>query len=108
VTAREAAERYVARVNAGDVDSLVALFAADATLVHPVGVFVGRAAIRGFYAANVLAFGPTVAATSWVEAGDICVFEMEARVGDGDPQHAIDHLTVDAGGAIVRLAIYYR
>jgi len=106
--ARRAAERYVELVNAVDLEGLAALFAPDATLLHPTGVYDGRDAIRAFYAESVVVFAPEVVATSWVEADEHCVFEMEARAGGEAVAQAIDRVTVDAGGAITRLAIYFR
>ena len=107
--AHAAAERYIELVNARDLDALVALFAPDALVAHPVGEFTGHDAIRGFYAENVLRHAPTVSAVSWVHDGPVCVFEMEARISpEAPPAKAIDHLTVDADGRITRLAIYYR
>jgi hypothetical protein len=106
-SARVLAEEYVVQVNARDLDSLLALFAADAQVQHPLGSFTGYEEIRGFYVEHVLAHGPTVIATSWVEQGPDCVFEMEARLGD-HVSYAIDRLTAAVDGHIQRLAIYYR
>jgi ketosteroid isomerase-like protein len=107
--AHEAAEHYVANVNTRDLEGLVALFAPDATLLHPAGRFEGHDAIRGFYADNVLLHSPQITAVSWVNADRLCVFEMDARPPHGDTvSHAIDHVTVDRDGRIERLAIYYR
>jgi hypothetical protein len=107
--ARHAAERYVAMVNARDLEGLVALFAPTATLLHPVGRFEGHDAIQGFYTDNVLLHAPKITAVSWVDADRFSVFEMDARAPQSDTvAHAIDHLTVDDDGHIERLAIYYR
>jgi steroid Delta-isomerase len=107
--AHQAAEHYVAKVNAGDLEGLVALFAPDATLLHPAGRFQGHDAIRGFYSDNVLLHSPRITASSWVDADRSCVFEMDARPLHGDAvSHAIDHMTVDGDGRIERLAVYYR
>jgi steroid delta-isomerase len=107
--AHEAAERYVAMVNARDLEGLAALFAPDATLLHPLGRFEGHGAIRDFYADNILVHSPQITAVSWVDADRACVFEMDARPPQGDTvAHAVDHVTVDRDGRIERLAIYYR
>ena len=107
--ARHAAERYVELVNDRDLDGLAELFAPEAELYHPVGEFAGHDGIRKFYAENVLLFSPHISAVSWVDEEPVCVFEMEARAPGSDAvAHAIDHLTVDDGGLIGRLAIYYR
>ena len=107
--ARTAAEAYQRHINAGDADALMALFADDALLLHPVGTFTGASEIRTFYETNVLPFAVTMDAVSWVHDDDTCVFEVEARASAGGAAtYAIDRLTVDGDGRIVRLAIYYR
>lgn len=47
--------RYIAALNAADLDAIAALYAADATVEDPVGspVHRGRDAIRAFYAASL-------------------------------------------------------
>src|SRR5437870_3894466 len=47
--AREAAQAYVDAVNAADLDGLLDLFAKDAVLRHPSGVYEGIDALAGFY-----------------------------------------------------------
>jgi hypothetical protein len=54
--ARAAADRYIAAINAGDVDALRAVFDHDATLVHPSGTYEGVDAILAYYRNIVLAF----------------------------------------------------
>jgi ketosteroid isomerase-like protein len=105
--AHQAALAYIDAVNATDLDRLADLFAADATVLHPMGTFHGADSIREFYAASVLAHAPTIVASEWVNDGDHCMFELEASVGDRT-SYAIDHLTVDESGKIVRMAIAYR
>ena len=50
-----AVRAYIAALNAGDIDAIVALYAEDATVEDPVGSppHHGHAAIRTFYAASV-------------------------------------------------------
>lgn len=105
--ARRAAEAYIDAVNGRDLGRLAGLFGVDATLLHPLGSFRGVGPIREFYASNVLAHGPTIVASEWMEDGDHCMFELEATLGDRT-SHAIDHLTVDDAGTIIRMAIAYR
>ncbi|MCU1376585.1 MAG: hypothetical protein JWO68_3871 [Actinomycetia bacterium] len=108
MSALEVAQAYQTHINDGDADALLALFADDAVVLHPVGEFHGPAEIRGFYEANVLPFHIRMGAVSWVHDDDRCVFEIEARAEAGGPAtYAIDHMTVE-GGHIVRLAVYYR
>jgi ketosteroid isomerase-like protein len=105
--AHRAAQEYIDAVNTTDLDRLVALFAADATLHHPMGTFHGTEAIRRFYADSVLAHAPLIVASEWMHDGLHCMFELDATVGERT-SHAIDHLTVDEAGRIVRMAIAYR
>lgn len=105
--AHRAAQAYIDAVNTTDLDRLVGLFAADATLYHPMGTFQGVESIGEFYAASVLAHAPRIVASEWVHEGDHCMFELDAIAGDRT-SHAIDHLTVDDAGNIVRMAIAYR
>ena len=105
--AHQAAHAYIDAVNSGDLDRLAGLFASDATVLHPMGTFQGADAIREFYATGVLAHAPRIIASEWVTAGDHCMFELEASAA-GRTSHAIDHLTVDERGRIVRMAIGYR
>ena len=105
--AHQAAQAYIDAVNTTDIERLAGLFAADATVLHPMGTFRGTDSIREFYAASVLAHAPRIIASEWMNDGDHCMFELEASVGDRT-SHAIDHLTVDDSGRIVRMAIAYR
>lgn len=105
--ARAAGERYVACVNAGDLDALVDLFTPDAVVLHPIGAFEGIDAVRGFYADNILPHRPALTATGWVVEDDRCAFELEALTA-GRTSYALDHCTVDGEGRIRRMAIAYR
>jgi len=105
--ARTAGERYVEHVNAADLDALVALFTDDAVVMHPLGVFEGRDAVRSFYGDNILPHRPTLVARGWVSEGSTCAFELLAETG-GRTSHAIDHCTVDHEGRIERMVIAYR
>ena len=49
------AQRYVEAMNAADIDAMMALFAPDAVLRHPSGVYAETDAIRGFFVE--IAFG---------------------------------------------------
>jgi hypothetical protein len=105
--ARTTADAYVDAVNAVDLDGLVALFAEDAVLDHAFGTFEGTAAIRTFYAENVLAFAPQVESRDWLEQGRTVTFHLDAHV-DGATSQTVDHLTVDDAGLITRLEVGFR
>lgn len=101
-------QRYVAALNAGDLDGIVALFADDATVEDPVGSEPrrGRAAIRAFYA-NSLKLPLTVELTQEVRAvADEAAFaftvgfEYQGRKTVIAP---IDHFRFDAAGKVVSM-----
>lgn len=107
--AHAAAEAYVDRVNARDLDGLVALFAPDALLLAAGGQRAqGVDAIRDFYATSVLPAEPRVRAVHFVTQEPSCVMEVEATTSSapGVVARLVDVLTVGGDGRIVRLAIY--
>jgi uncharacterized protein (TIGR02246 family) len=107
--ARSAADAYLARVNARDLDGLVELFAPDALLLAAGGQRLeGRDAIRAFYAGNVLPTEPSVRGVHFVQQDATCVMELEATTpaAPGMTARLIDVVTVGGDGRIVRLAIY--
>jgi ketosteroid isomerase-like protein len=107
--ARAAADRYIAAINAGDVDALRAVFDHDATLVHPSGTYEGVDAILAFYRNIVLAFETQIHATSFADKGDRCIVEMEGRTPHAErTQAAADVFTVGPAGQVTHLRITYR
>ena len=68
---RELLDRYVERYNAGDLDGVIDLYAADAVQGMPDGIFEGRSAIHDRLARELEAI-PDVTHTvvSFVEQGD--------------------------------------
>lgn len=105
--ARTAAEHYVEHVNARDLDALIALFAHDATVRHPLGVFEGIDSVRDFYATNILPHQPALEASGWVNDDTTCAFLLDATTA-GRTSHAIDHCVVDSDGRITDMTIAYR
>jgi ketosteroid isomerase-like protein len=106
---RTFAERYVEWTNAGQYERLASLFAADAVFLAPDGrVLHGRDQIGAFYADFLPAIKPTLRLASFVEQGDVCVYELDARIReDSDFQlSAIDHATLNPEGLVVRFAVY--
>ncbi|MFP8876964.1 MAG: nuclear transport factor 2 family protein, partial [Myxococcota bacterium] len=47
--AATAAKDYVEAMNAGDIEKMMSLFAPDAVLRHPSGVYADRDSIRSFF-----------------------------------------------------------
>lgn len=101
-------QRYVAALNAGDLDGIVALFADDATVEDPVGSEPrrGREAIRAFYA-NSLKLPLAVELTQEVRAvaGEAAFaftvsFEYQGRKTVIAP---IDHFRFNDAGKVVSM-----
>ena len=64
-------ERYVERYNAGDLDTVMELYAEDAVQIMPDGIFEGRDAIRERLAQDLVAVPDAVhTVRSFVEQGD--------------------------------------
>jgi|SRR5215211_5122793 len=64
-------ERYVERYNAGDLDTVMELYAEDAVQIMPDGIFEGRDAIRARLAQDLVAVPDAVhTVRSFVEQGD--------------------------------------
>ncbi|MEB5967246.1 MULTISPECIES: steroid Delta-isomerase [Comamonas] len=100
--------RYVAALNAGDLDGIVALFADDATVEDPVGTEPRRgiAAIRAFYADSlklplVVALTQEVRAVADEAAFAFTVsFEHQGRKTVIAP---IDHFRFNGAGKVVSM-----
>jgi steroid delta-isomerase len=104
----EVVQRYVAALNAGDLDGIVALYAADATVEDPVGTEPKRGieAIRAFYAESVK-LPLTVALTGEVRAAAneaafafTVSFEYQGRKTTIAP---IDHFRFTDAGKVVSM-----
>jgi ketosteroid isomerase-like protein len=107
--ARAAADAYIARVNARDLDGLVELFAPEALLFAAGGQRLqGKEQIRAFYEGTVLVSAPSVRGVHFVHQEATCVMELEATTPAAPDLTArlVDVLTVGGDGRIVRLAIY--
>lgn len=104
-----AMQAYFDNFNAGDVEAVVALFAADATVEDPVGspVHTGAEAIRAAFA-GVLKQRPqlTLSAPMRGSHGNAAAMALEAKLGDLTIR-AIDVLTFDAAGKISSLRAYF-
>ena len=108
---------YVAAINAGDADAVVALFADEAVLVNPLGTFTGSDEITGFYrdvvvaGQAVLTIGEVVVDATDGSAGAVVTAEVVAASPldpDGGQLVADDVFHLDAAGRITRLEITYR
>lgn len=105
---------YVERLNAGDLEGVLALYAADATVEDPVGADVRRGAadIRAFYemaiasGAKLTIVGPQSGSSSDYAAMPLIV----DLVQPGMPKMRIDVIETmrfDAAGKVVEMRAYW-
>lgn len=106
--------RYVERVDAGDIDAIVALYADEAVVEDPVGnpPIRGRAAIEQFYRQGLGMSKVTATLTGPVRATLNGCGAMPFRVDmtwDGQPcsLHVIDVMEFDAAGKIRSMKAYW-
>lgn len=103
---------YLAALNAGDLESIVALYADDATLEDPVGSapVAGREAIRAFYARS-LAVPLEVGLEGPVRvAGRECAFPFSVSLdweGQRMTFRPIDTFRFDDAGRIVQMRAFF-
>src|SRR5215475_7145688 len=106
---RRFADAYVETINRGAYSDLGELFAEDAVFLAPNRQeFHGRDEIRAFYIRFLSEIVPTIRIVSYVEQGDDCVYELEAkRAGDDEYRlGAIDHATLDPDGKVRRFTVW--
>lgn len=108
--ARRAAHGYVDCINRKDLDGLMALFADNGELVHPFGVFSGKAKLAEFYGGLVMLADTRLSMAREAAEGAICAVEVigTSPQAPDKPQYALDLFEVDSAGKICRLSIYYR
>ena len=98
-------DRYVELFNHGDVDGIVDLYAADATIEDPVGaeVRVGHAAIREFYEAS--AGTMTLRRTGLVRvAASQGACPLVILMGPAGKQRALDIISVTTYDEVGKIA----
>lgn len=108
--ATQAAQAYVEYINTKQLQPLLDLFAEQARLVHPYGLFEGREKLAEFYGGLVMPADTALSITSTTTEQNRCVIAVMAvsPQAPGKAQYALDLFTVDGQGKIVELAIYYK
>ena len=107
-----AVHAYVAALNAGDLDAIVALYADDASAEDPVGPtpLVGTEAIRAFYARST-AMPLQVTLDGEVRvAGNECAFPFSVSFvheGRRTTIRPIDTFRFDAAGRILQMRAFF-
>src|SRR5262249_24270600 len=104
------AERYVEAVNNADTAALLALFAEDATLNHPVGIDQGHSEIADFHTDVIFAGQVHMTLSRSIEQGNIEVAQLEGTspLNEDTTVHTVDIFTLDHNGLVQTLHIYYR
>lgn len=104
-------ERYVEAVNNADSSALLALFAEDATLTHPVGTDHGHTEIADFHNDVVFAGQVHMTITRQIEHGNVEVVQIQGTSPlseDGTTVHTVDIFELNDEGLVQNLDIYYR
>ena len=106
-TAAEAAERYVEAMNAGDIEAMMSLFAPDAVMRHPMGVYADAASIRSFFVEVAFGNAARLESVDLLAQGSMAWLEVEATstVTPGR-QRVVDVFRVDDAGRISDLGVY--
>jgi uncharacterized protein (TIGR02246 family) len=105
------AEKYVAAVNAADAAALLALFAEDATLTHPVGTDQGHAEIADFHRELLFAAELQVTIIRRIGQDNVEVVQLQGTTPlseDGSTVQTVDIFTLNDQGLVQTLDIYYR
>ena len=103
------AHQYFSSVKNRDLDSLCALYVADAELVLPDGrELFGVAAIREMYQGLFGSQAPSPTPVHIVAGDNAVAAELEIRLPNGDIRRTANFFSLDAQGLIKRLSIYAR
>jgi hypothetical protein len=102
-------DRYFAAMRGRDIESLMALFAADAVMVLPDGrELAGVRAIRGMYEHLFATNPPSPSPKATIISSVGGAAEIETRLGDGSSRQTANFSHLDVAGRIRRLSVYGR
>ena len=106
-SATQAAAEYVEAMNAGDIERMMALFAPEAMMRHPMGVYADPASIRDFFLEVAFANAAHLERIELQSQGSTAWLEVEAT-SDVTPgrQRVVDVFRVDPKGRITDLGVY--
>lgn len=102
-------DAYFAAIRAKDIESLMALYAQNATFILPDGrEFSGVDAIRAMHTAvfAAAAFSPTP--TRRIVADNAAAIEIEGQLPDGAVMCTTNHYSIDKNAKIERLSVYIK
>ena len=104
-------ERYVAAVNNADSQALLALFAEDATLNHPLGADQGHDDIGEFHADVVFADQLHLTIVRHIVTDNVEVVQIEGTSPlreDGTIVQAVDIFTLNDDGLVQTMDVFNR
>ncbi len=103
------ARSYYRKVNAKDIEGLLALFADDACFVLPDGRNVaGMDAIRTMYENVFKHGGPQPKPVAFVPGEDAVAAEVEVHLADGTVRQMASFFQVDNQGKFTSVGVYQR
>lgn len=106
---KDVADRYFAAIRTRDIESLMALYADDATLVLPNGKeSKGVAAIRATHESVFDASAPKPVPQEVILGDAAVAIEVEAQMPDGTSRRTANFYYLNSQGLIQRLNIYMR
>jgi uncharacterized protein (TIGR02246 family) len=109
VNPRDVADRYFAAIRSRDIESLMALYADDATFVLPNGKESrGVAAIRAMHEGVFNASSPKPLPQAVVLGEAAVAVEIEAQMPDGSSRRTANFYHLNSHGLIQRLSVYMR
>lgn len=108
--ARAAAHVYVSCINSKNLEGLLAIFADDAELIHPFGVFSGKQKLVEFYGGLIMHADTQLTVGRESAENNVCCVEVVgvSPQAPDRPQYAIDLFEVNEMGLVKNLSIYYR
>lgn len=102
-------DRYFAAMRARDLEALMALFGADATMILPDGrEFSGVGAIRQMYTGLFGMQSPSPTPTAVITGAHGIATEIEAHLPNGTVRRTANFFHLNAHGLIRRLSVYAR
>ncbi|WP_417621248.1 nuclear transport factor 2 family protein [Parasphingorhabdus sp.] len=103
------ARAYYRKVNAKDIEGLLALFADDARFVLPDGrIVAGMDAIRTMYEGVFAQGGPQPQPVAFVPGENGVAAEIEVHLADGTVRQMASFFHVDDEGKFTSIGVYQR
>jgi uncharacterized protein (TIGR02246 family) len=109
VNPKDVADRYFAAIRTRDIESLMGLYADDATFVLPNGKeFRGVAAIRAMHESVFVASAPKPVPQAMILGETAVAVEIQAQMPDATSRRTANFYYLNSHGLIQRLSVYMR